>query len=118
MMKQSNIKARRYYRNETSGVIRFVLEKDTDDDKVEYVVRRLVDSNKASANKREEDQPLKSFAKWADEEVMPIYDAVMRCPKCDEWDWWAHNHDGRATCDNCDTVWDPIHGEVIENGND
>jgi hypothetical protein len=117
MMKQSEIKARRHYRNTTSGVIRFVLEKDTDDFDVGYVVWRTTDtdSNKKTS---EEDQPIESFAEWADEEVMPIFDAVMRCPKCDEWDWWAHAHDGRATCDNCDTVWDPIHGKVIENGND
>ena len=113
-MKQSDIKTRRYYRNATSDVIRFVSERDTDDYDVEYVVWRSVESDK---NTRENDQDLESFARWADEEVMTVYDAVTRCPKCDEWEWFSHVNDCEITCRKCGTIWDPIHGEVINDGN-
>ena len=100
-MKTSDIKQGRFYRNDKSGNIRFVLEEDTDDFDVKYVV--WCDPNPDKT--RKEDQPLDSFTEWADEEVVPFYHVVARCPKCDEPEW-IDRVDPIAECCKCGTVWD------------
>lgn len=98
-MKQADIKARRYYSNKGGSAFRYVTEIDVG--KVWY--RHL---SYTKADEGTFGQSLKSFARWADSEVMPVYDTVVRCPHCDAWDWWG-TVGTTEVCHNCEKTYEP-----------
>ena len=108
-MKQADIKKGRSYCGVNNIQIRHVVDSGVDDFDVAYVVWTTPGLD------HEQDQPLKSFARWAYMEVRPVYDGVTRCPNCDAWEWISHCNDTRAECPKgCGTVWNWSTGKVVK----
>jgi len=107
-MKQAEIKVGRYYTRTNPLNVRYVtsISKGRNGS--------IITWQPPGTPRFTEVQRLKSFAQWAQQEVRPVYDAVVRCPKCDAWDWTTHIFDGRQhCCPECATKWNVYTGKVV-----
>ena len=106
-MKQATIVAGRYYRSRASGNTRLVLSIASAKKRATIVQWCAVDY--IGRVHHYKTQPLVSFARWADEEVRPIFDAVVRC-SCGGWDWTDHA-ELFGVCPECRSPWAHLQGD-------
>lgn len=107
-MKQSEVKGERYYCNKSGNQIRYVLNVPLvvkGSTRIYWVYWRAAQGY-PEVYKEVIRQPLSRFAQWADHEVRPIFNSVVRCPHCDAWDWWA-DVGTEEVCHKCEKSYKP-----------